>query len=111
MAEIERRRGDTYADEFVVISSISGVAIDISVGYSFLLTIDPDKDPVDDTNNKYQLTGAIIDGPNGIVGFAPSAEQADLLGGFWYDVQMTDPASKIRTIEHDKYKYLQDITK
>ena len=111
MAEKERTRGDTYADEFVVMSKITKLPIDITTGYSFLLTLDPDKAPVDDTKNKYQLVGVVVNGPGGIVGFAPTAEQADLLGTFWFDVQVTDPAGKIRTIEHDKYKYVQDITK
>lgn len=111
MAELERKRGDTYADEFTIESKITKAVIDISSGYAFTLTLDPDKKPADNSNNVYQLTGDIVDGPNGIVGFSPTAEQADQLGKFYFDVEMTDPAGKIRTIELDKYTYVQDITK
>lgn len=111
MTDITRKRGDTYADEFEVISEITGVVIDITTGYTFLLTVDPEKAPTTATNNVYQLTGVVTDGPNGIVEFAPSAVQADQLGSYYFDVQMTDPTGRIRTIDDGKYKYIQDVTK
>ena len=110
MTILTRKRGDTYADEFTVKSEITGEAIDIS-GYSFLLTLNTEKNPVNEDDQVYQLTGSIVDAENGIVGFSPSAVEADLVGTFYYDVQLTDPSGKIRTIEKDKYKYVQDITK
>jgi len=33
------------------------------------------------------------------------------VGGFYYDVQMTDGAGRKRTVLAGKYKYVQDITK
>lgn len=111
MTEQTRTRGDTYVDEFVVTSKITGAVIDITTGYDFLLTLDTRKKPDDATTQVYQLAGVIIDGPNGIVGFSPTATQADQLGKFYYDIEMTDPAGRIRTIELDKYTYTQDITK
>lgn len=110
MSDLERKRGDTYADEIAVTSTITDLPIDIT-GYSFKLTLDPDKNPIDASGNVYVLTGSIIDAANGIVGFSPSAVEADQLGTFFYDIEMTDGAGKIRTIEKGKYKYLQDITK
>jgi hypothetical protein len=75
------------------------------------MTLDPSKAPTDNTNNVYQLTGTIVDAPAGKVEFAPDANQADQLGSYYYDVQMTDGAGRIRTIITGKYKYVQDITK
>lgn len=110
MVAITRRRGDTYADEFTVKSASTGLPINIT-GYSFLMTLDPKKDPPDDTTKIYQLTGTIVDATAGRVEFAPSAVQANQLGQFFYDVQMIDGAGRKRTLVVDKYKYEQDITK
>jgi len=110
MTVITRKRGDTYADEIIVKSDITGAAIDIT-GYTFLLTLNPEKNPTSSDDQIYQLTGVIVEASDGIVGFSPTALQADLVGSFYYDIQLTDPLGKIRTIEKDKYKYVQDITK
>lgn len=108
MTDITRKRGDTYADVINITSG--GAPLDVT-GYTFLLTVDPEKAPVDNTNNVYQLTGTILDAANGKVEFAPDATQANQLGSFFYDVQMTDGAGRKRTILAGKYKYVQDITK
>jgi hypothetical protein len=108
--DITRRRADTYAEEFQVISETTGLPIDISGGYVFLLTVDPQDDPAGDTNNLFQLTGSIVDGPNGIVEFAPNDSQADNLGSWFYDVQMTVGGRK-RTIAAGRWSHDQDITK
>ncbi len=111
MTAISRKRGDTYADEIIVTSATTGLPIDIT-GYTFTMTLDPAKDPIDATNNLYSLVGTIIDAPNGRVEFAPSALQADQTpGAYFYDVQMIDGAGRKRTILLDKYKYEQDIGK
>ena len=108
--DIERRRGDTYADKFQVISEATGLPIDIT-GATFLLTVDPSKAPINATNNLYVLTGTITDAPNGIVEFAPSAVQADQIGKYYYDAEMTAAGGRIRTFQVGKYTYVQDLTK
>lgn len=111
MVAITRKRGDTYADEITVKSKATGLPIDIT-GYTFIMTLDPEKAPATAANNLYALTGAIIDAPTGRVGFAPSALQADQPPNtYYYDVQMVDGAGRKRTILLDKYKYEQDIGK
>ena len=111
MSAITRKRGDTYADEITVTSETTGQPINIT-GYTFKMTLDPSKTPVDASNNLYQLTGAIIDAAAGRVEFAPSLLQANQTPGtYYYDVQMIDGAGRIRTIALDKYVYSQDITK
>ena len=110
MTDITRKRGDTYADVFQITSKVTGMPVDIT-GFAFLLTVDPEKAPVSNTNNLFQITGAITDAPNGKVGCALSAPQADHLGSYFFDLQMTDDQGKIRTVDSGKYKFVQDITK
>lgn len=110
MTDIIRKRGDTYAHEIEVTSESTGSVIDIA-GFSFLLTVDTEKLPSNSDNNLFQITGSITDGPNGLVEFVPTPQQADNVGNYFYDIQMTDGAGRIRTIDSGKYKVIQDITK
>lgn len=110
MTDITRKRGDTYADEFVIKSKTTKLPINLT-GYTFTLTLDPAKAPIDASNNVYALTGTILDAPNGRVEFAPSSTQANQVGTFYFDVQMIDGAGRKRTVDSGKYKYEQDITK
>jgi hypothetical protein len=109
MSDITRRRGDTYADKFTIADS-AGAPVNIT-GCTFKMTLDTRPEPTDDTTKVYQLTGVITDATNGIVEFAPTSMQANQLGFFYYDVQMTDAVGRVRTIVVAKYAYMQDITK
>lgn len=110
MAEIIRHRGDTYADEITIKSTKTKKPIDIT-GYSFVLTVDSKINPTDSTTKKYSVDGTIVDAINGRVEFTPTEEQANLVGAFYYDIQMIDLLGRKRTIAIDKYTYKQDITK
>lgn len=111
MTDIKRPRGDTYADEFAITSEATGLAIDIT-GYSFVLTVDPSKTPANADNNLFSITGTITDAAGGLVEFAPTVQQANQTpGAYWYDVQMTDAAGRIRTIDSGRYTITQDISK
>ena len=112
MTAITRRRGDTYADQ-VTVTDTSNPPVPINItGYTFKMTLDPSKAPVDATNNLYQLAGIVTDGPNGKVEFAPTVIQANQTPGtYYYDIQLTDGLGRIRTIALDKYTYSEDITK
>lgn len=115
-----RKRGDSFADEFTIRepqteaqaqAGTPGTPIDIT-GFSFLLTVDPEPDPTDALNNLFQLTGNITDATNGVVDFSPSAVQSDQAPDtYFYDIQQTDGAAKIRTIAVGQYEITQDITK
>ena len=110
VAAITRYRGDTGMDQFILTDE-DGAVVDITTGYSFIFTLNRDENPIDNTDRIYALTGAVVDGPNGVFGFTPTAEQADQDPAFyWYDVQVTGP-SNIDTVEKDVYRYVQDITK
>lgn len=111
MTDISRKRGDTYADERVIIDKDTGLPIDIT-GWTFLLTVDPSNEPTDSANNIMQITGVITDAAGGVVEFAPSALQADSApGAYWFDIEYTDATSRKRTIETGRYVIQQDITK
>lgn len=108
--KITRKRGDTYGDLFVIVSSTTEGPLNIS-GYTFLLTLDTEKFPTNNATNIYQLAGTILSAEGGTVEFAPSAGQADRLGAYYYDIQMIDGAGRKRTITSGQYFYKQDITK
>ncbi len=105
-------RGDTLPFAFnVKDDSDPAVAIDIT-GFSFLLTVDPDPNPTDATDNVFQLTGTITDGPNGVVQFQMTPAQADQTpGALFYDLQQTDTGGNIRTLAKGKFEFKQDVTK
>lgn len=102
-------RGDTVAWAFAIKSS-SGTAVDIT-GFSYLLTVDPERHPTASTNNVFQLTGTVTDAVGGVVQFEMSAVQADQSGMFYFDLQQTDSGGSIRTIAKGSFEFRQDITK
>jgi len=108
--DLTRVRGDTFPMVFTIKDS-SGAAVNIS-GFSFKLTVDPEKNPTSADNNLFQLTGTITDGPGGEVSFSPTALQADQPPNtYFYDIEMVDGASAIRTIAKGKFVVTQDIPK
>lgn len=109
---IQRYRGDTVPDVYNILDDDDGNALDISTGYQFKMTLNSEKNPADDTNKLYSVTGTITNGPAGEVSFSPSTLQADQTPGtYYYDVQMIYPSGAIKTLEKGRYVYLQDITK
>lgn len=110
MTSITRFRGDTAADTFFIKNS-AGVIVNIT-GYTFKMTLNPNKAPLDALAQMYQVVGVIADGPGGKVTFTPTALQTDVLAGkYYYDVQMIDTSGAITTIALDAYIYKEDITK
>lgn len=111
MKDMKRKRGDTYADELTLSKRSDGLVLDIT-NYAFIMTLSSKRDPTDTGPVIYSIPGIILDAMNGKVEFPPTPEQADQKPGvYWYDVQMTDAAGRIRTILEGKYTYVQDITK
>lgn len=108
--EIKYTRGDTIPMRFALIDENDAV-INIS-GFDFLMTVDPAEDPVDSSGNLFQLTGLIIDGPNGVFEFAPNATESDQNPDeYFFDIQQVDGATKIKTLAKGGFEILPDITK
>jgi len=107
---LSRSRGDTFADVFVVKSAATDTPLDLS-GCSFLMTVDPSANPENADNNIFQLAGTVIDAAAGRVEFAPSDAQADQVGSFYFDIQITDALGRKRTLKYGSYVFIQDITK
>jgi len=109
--QINRIRGDTYADQFLVKNVNTGDVVNLA-GCSAILTLNREKNPENTTSQVYQLTGVFDeDTSTGLIDFSPNSTQADLVGLFYYDVQLTDANGIVRTIAKDAYLYEQDITK
>ena len=92
MGNIYRKRGDTYPVKLTV-QNDAGVPQDIT-GKTFALTASMIENPPDDSTELFQLTGSITDAAAGEVEFPMSAEQADNVGDFFFDVEMTTTASR-----------------
>jgi len=106
---IKRKRGDTRRMVFVV-KDTDGDIIPVNTWGSFLLTVDPSKEPTDNSNNILQITGSLAsDGLDGRIAFSPDGA-ADI-GSYFYDVQAIDGNGEKGTIAEGSYKLTQDITK
>lgn len=105
------KRGDSFQSRFNIVEADGATAQDIT-GWSYILTVNTEKNPADTTNQQFQVTGVIEDAPGGVVGFSPTAVNTDITPGkYWYDIQQTDGAGGIRTIVKDRFIIEQDITK
>lgn len=108
--QIERTRGDTSPDVFTVTNAKTRSVVNLA-GCSFKLTVSSVSEPTDATTQAYQLVGVITDPAKGVVEFSPTEAQANLVGYYYYDIQMTDSYGKILTLVKDSYRFNQDITK
>lgn len=102
MTNITRTRGDTYPIELTLGADVTGGA--------FLLTVDPSPRPANADNNLFQVPGTITDAGGGVVEFDVSTENADSLGRYFYDVQMT-LSGVVYTVAAGSITFVQDITK
>lgn len=95
--DIERKRGDTYADEFTLTLKETWEPANLT-GSSATLTV------FDGATQKYQLTG-VVQALAGKILCSPTALQADLKGNFTYSLKLIDATGKIRTIANGSYIY------
>ncbi len=107
---IEKKRGDTKRHTFTVYKPDGLTVENVSSWSVFLLTIDPEKRPLDATNNLSQIAGAITtDGSDGKISFVPSGTVS--IGKYYYDAQAFDGNGEKTTFAEGRYKITQDITK
>ncbi len=103
-------RGDSDAKGFIVQDEL-GVAVDIS-GFSFKLTVNSKKDPTDQVDEQFTITGVIGVAADGEVSFAPLITDTDITPTtYFYDIEQTDGSGAIKTLIKSKAKIVQDITK
>lgn len=106
-AALERKRGDTAPDK-VRITLAGGIA-----GFAYKLTLSTLKAPPDNTTQRMQSVGVVTSdllGGDVIFPWVP-ADADQVPGKYWYDIQQTDTAGKIKTIAKNQYTFFQDITK
>lgn len=106
--QITRHRGDTYPITFTAKSGRESVDV---AGYSAILSVSTEENPASDSY-LFQITGTLdADTTTGKIHFTPTWTQANNLGEYYYDVQVTDVAGKVRTPVKGKFTFEQDITK
>jgi hypothetical protein len=115
--DICRFRGDTTPIKRRLTQSGSPSVVDIT-GFSFTLTVNTSKNPVVGSptvgEQKFQIAATLTTPTNGQFEFqfTGSPNPAELEAGtYYYDIQMIDGSSNIRTIAKGKYTVKQDITK
>lgn len=108
--QIERKRGDTYADVFTITNRKTKASVNLT-GCLLKLTVSRTQSPIDVIDQVYQIEGVITNPETGVVEFSPTLEQSNQVGYFHYDIQMTDMDGVVRTMVSGVYLYTQDITK
>ena len=104
--DITRFRGDT--DPIVFNISKTGKPVNLT-GSVFTLSVSREQFPAT-ASYTFQITGVSSSPLTGQVTFTPILEQVDLLGTYFYDVQMTTGLA-IKTLVSGKIMFNQDITK
>lgn len=108
--DLDRVRGDDFPIQFTL-NDEAGSPVPIT-SFTFLMTADAAPDPSDALANLWELTGVIVDAPNGVFEFRPTIGQMDQLPStYFYDVQMIDAGGFKRTIIKGELRIEQDITK
>lgn len=107
---VTRVRGDTFSFSFRITDS-AGAVVDIT-GFTYKLSVDTLEDPSDEVTQLFKLTGVVPTGTDGIVTFTLSEAQADQTPNtYYYDLEQTDLASKLRTPAKGEWTVTQDLTK
>ena len=106
--QLTRRRGDTYP--FTVQIRLNGRIYDLT-DCTLKLTVSAYEEPTTEAP-EFTLDGVVASPATaGIASFLPSAANVDLLGDYYYDVQVTDADGFIHTPIKDIVTFTQDITK
>ena len=105
-------RGDSYPLTMTIKDKKTKEVVPLT-GYSFKLAVDPQQDPVDDSEQIFQVDGVLDGDPTtGRVSFTPTSLQTDFgKGSYWFGIQMIDASGNVKTIAKYKWKQSQDINK
>lgn len=86
----------------------AGVDLTIA-GFTYLLSVDTREEPDDVATQLFQLTGVEV---SPLVTFSPTTSNTDLTpDDYFFDIQETNTAGKLRTVAKGKFTVSQDITK
>jgi hypothetical protein len=108
---LDRKRGDTAPDVVLVLDPETGGPLNIT-GFEYVLTVNTERNPVDDSAQLVEIVGSLTAPLAGRVEFAWSPTNADQVPGrYWYDIEQTDTAGRVKTIAKNQYRIHQDITK
>jgi hypothetical protein len=102
---IERVKGDTYADEFTLTLKANWQPANLT-GCTATLSLDRVESPTDSTTQVYTLAGEIPDPLTGKIMFAPTKAQSNQTGRFYFKVKVIDQTGKERTVATGLYVYL-----
>ena len=112
LGEILWYRGDSYPFpvKFYTIDE-SGDKVPLPLdNKSFILTVDANKSPTDNTTQMFSIQGQIDDASSGIVNFIPSETDTDFPAGtYYYEIKMLYGTNYTRTLKKDKWKQIQDL--
>lgn len=82
---------------------------------TYLLTVNAVKQPQTSPafgTQLFQIAGAVVDAPNGVLGFTPAAGVTNVApGAYYYDLQVTEAGGAVRTLWVARALIVQDITK
>ena len=105
------RRGDSYPLPFTLTDPATGAALDLT-DCTVVLTVSAEAAPEDDTAQVCQVAGVLGDDPTtGAVSFTPTTADTGTPGEYYYDIQVTDADSHVRTPITSTLTTLQDISK
>lgn len=105
---IERKRGDT--EELIINLKTNKKPRDIT-GCSFKLTVNKEQSPINTNNQIIQLNAIIVDSEKGSIMFEFDEENTNYIGQYFFDIEMTKPNGKTRTIAEGYFVFTQDISK
>ena len=105
---LTRFRGDTYP--FTIQVRLNGRVYDLT-DCTLKMTVTSVEEPTTETP-EFALDGVVASPATlGLASFAPSAANVDLLGEYYYDIQVTDANGYKHTPIKDTLTFTQDITK
>ena len=104
--DINRYRGDT---KNLVLKLTQDKQLFDLTGFSAVLSVSAEESP---TTADYEFqSNADVNAVEGLLTFPFVAGDVDLVGDYFYDVQLADGAGKTSTIRKGKIVFAQDITK
>ena len=103
-------RGDSWPFVVTITDRTTSTPLDIT-SYTFKLTVDRKANPSSEGTKLFNVTGVVIDGPNGKVKFTPISANHGTAGNYYYDIQMSGAGNVVKTIVKSQYIINQDISK